>query len=141
ARRCEKAVMRSGAGASCFGELAIEPVEAKPFKLFSVDVEEWFHSNFESAPELDTATLPRRAADGVARIIEALGRSGSRATFFVLGELAEEQPDVVRAIARAGHEVACHSYTHTLLYQQSRERARADLERARAVLEDLSGQR
>jgi polysaccharide deacetylase family protein (PEP-CTERM system associated) len=123
-----------------FSELVVEPLEARPRKLFSVDVEEWFHSNFETAPVLDTTRLPRRAADGVARVLEALAESGSRATFFVLGELAEEQPAIVRAIARAGHEVACHSYSHTLLYRQTPERVREDLARARAVLEDLSGQ-
>lgn len=123
-----------------FDQLSIEPLESRPLKLFSVDVEEWFHSNFQTAPVLDTAELPRRAAEGVARAIEALAQSGSRGTFFVLGELAEEQPDIVRTIARAGHEVACHSYTHALLSEQSPDRTRADLERARALLEDLSGQ-
>jgi polysaccharide deacetylase family protein (PEP-CTERM system associated) len=124
-----------------FSDLRIFPLPAHPCKLFSVDVEEWFHSNFESAPRVDAHGLPRRAGDGVARALDALAETGSRATFFVLGELAEEQPDVVRRIARAGHEVACHSYTHTLLYRQSREAVLADVRRARAILEDLAGQR
>jgi polysaccharide deacetylase family protein (PEP-CTERM system associated) len=121
--------------------LAVTLLAPRPLKLFSVDVEEWYDSNFESAPALDTAALPRRAGDGVDRLLEALDESKSRATFFVLGELASEQPDVVRRIARAGHEVACHSYTHTLLYRQSREIVFRDLTRARALLEDLSGVR
>jgi polysaccharide deacetylase family protein (PEP-CTERM system associated) len=125
--------------AARFAELTIEPLATRPCKLFSVDVEEWFHSNFESARPLDTRTLPRRATDGVARVLQALSESGSRATFFVLGELAEEQPDVVRRIAAAGHEVACHSYTHALLSDQTPASALRDLGRARALLEDLSG--
>jgi polysaccharide deacetylase family protein (PEP-CTERM system associated) len=125
--------------ASSFSELVVTPLAPRPFKLFSVDVEEWYDSNFASAPKLDTRGLPRRAGDGVDRLLEALSESGSRATFFVLGELAEEQPDVVRRIARAGHEVGCHSYTHTLLYEQSREAVARDLSRARRLLEDLAG--
>jgi polysaccharide deacetylase family protein (PEP-CTERM system associated) len=116
------------------------PLVGRPHRLFSVDVEEWFHSNFSSAPVLDTSRLPRRAAVGIERLLELLDASRSRATFFVLGTLAEEQPDVVRRIAAAGHEVACHSLTHTLLYEQSREALAADLARARSLLEDLSGQ-
>jgi polysaccharide deacetylase family protein (PEP-CTERM system associated) len=122
-----------------FAELSIFPLATRACKLFSVDVEEWFHSNFESAKPVDTRRLPRRAAEGVERVLEALSESGSRATFFVLGELAEEQPDVVRRIAAAGQEVACHSFTHTLLSEQTPASALRDLTRARAVLEDLSG--
>jgi polysaccharide deacetylase family protein (PEP-CTERM system associated) len=118
----------------------VEPLTLRALRLFTVDVEEWYHSNFESAPDLDASRLPRRAEFGVARIIEALAEAHSRATFFVLGEVAEEQPSIVRRIADAGHEVACHSYSHTLLYQQSPEEVARDLSRARAVLQDLSGQ-
>jgi len=124
-----------------FAELGVTPLAPRPRKLFSVDVEEWFHSNFESAKPLDTRALPRRAADGVARVLDALSESSSRATFFVLGELATEQPDVVRRIAAAGHEVACHAFTHTLMYEQTPAAALHDLSRARRILEDLAGAR
>lgn len=118
----------------------LRPITNRPSRLFSVDVEEWFHSNFRSAPTLDPKDLPRRADVGVARIIEALDTARSRATFFVLGELAHEQPEVVRRIAKAGHEVACHSLHHTLLYEQQPRDVGKDLRDARALLQDLSGQ-
>ncbi|HVW26461.1 MAG TPA: DUF3473 domain-containing protein [Polyangiaceae bacterium] len=129
------------ASARRFGELTIFPLAPRARKLFSVDVEEWFHSNFESAKPMDTRALPRRAESGVARVIDALAESGSRATFFVLGEVAEEQPEIVRRIAAAGHEVACHSYTHALLSEQTPAAALRDLTRARSLLEDLAGAR
>jgi polysaccharide deacetylase family protein (PEP-CTERM system associated) len=118
----------------------VTPVTVVPRRLFTVDVEEWFHSNFESAPHADQQGLERRAHVGVGRLLDALAETGSRATFFVLGDVAEATPDVVRAIARAGHEIGCHSFHHTLLYEQSREALRTDLERARELLMNLSGQ-
>jgi len=119
---------------------SVRPLADRPVRLFSVDVEEWYHSNFKSAPALDAARLPRRASFGVERCIEALDAGESRGTFFVLGEIADEQPDIVRRIADAGHEVACHAFSHTLLYQQTPDAVLADLVRARELLQDLSGQ-
>jgi polysaccharide deacetylase family protein (PEP-CTERM system associated) len=118
----------------------VRPLAGVPYRLFSVDVEEWFHSNFQSAPRLDTRAFVRRAGEGVRAALDLLDQTGSRATFFVLGSLAEEQPDLVRTIARRGHEIGCHSYTHTLLYEQSRDTVARDLARARDVLSQLSGQ-
>jgi len=118
----------------------IEELDAGPRKLFSVDVEDWFHSNFRSAPRLDSASFERRVDVGVARILDALAIAQSRATFFVLGSVAEERPTLVRRIADAGHEIASHSFSHTLLYEQRPEDVARDLEKARALLQDLSGQ-
>lgn len=116
------------------------PAKVPARRVFTVDVEEWFHSNFASAPALQTDQLPLRAGIGVERLLEALGQSGSRATFFFLGEVAATQPELVRRVASAGHEIGCHSFHHTLLYEQSRDAVASDLRRARAVLADLSGQ-
>jgi polysaccharide deacetylase family protein (PEP-CTERM system associated) len=118
----------------------VVPAQVPAHRLFTVDVEEWFHSNFASAPALDAGKLPLRAGHGVERLIEALARAGSKATFFFLGEVATTQPELVRRVAAAGHEVACHSFHHTLLYEQSRAELARDLARARSALSDLSGQ-
>ena len=63
-----------------------------------------------------------------------------RATFFVLGWVAERQPDLVRDIRAAGHEIGCHSYWHRLIYEQTPDEFRADLRRARDVLQDILGE-
>src|ERR1041385_1150230 len=97
---------------------AIEPLRAGPKKLFSVDVEDWFHSNFRSAPRLDDAALERRVGAGIAELLDLLSLAQSRATFFVLGAVAEENPSIVKRIADAGHEIASHSLSHVLLYEQ-----------------------
>ena len=70
-------------------------------------------------------------------LLSLLDKHQARATFFVLGRLAEERPDAVRRVARAGHEIASHGYDHRFVTDLSREAFRADLERARSALEPL----
>jgi polysaccharide deacetylase family protein (PEP-CTERM system associated) len=107
----------------------------------SVDVEEWYHSNFRSAPAiLDESSLPRRVEAGLDRILEALERRGAHGTFFVLGSVARENPQLVRRIADAGHEVGCHGMHHTLLYEQQPAVFKSAVSDARKQLSDLSGQ-
>jgi polysaccharide deacetylase family protein (PEP-CTERM system associated) len=76
---------------------------------------------------------------GTRRILELLARHRTRATFFVLGWVAERHPDLVREIRAGGHELACHGYAHRLVYDMDRETLRADLRRARRAIEDASG--
>jgi len=62
-----------------------------------------------------------------------------KATFFVLGWIAERYPDLVRRIQKEGHEIACHGYAHQLVYTQSRDEFRQDVKRAKSILEDITG--
>jgi polysaccharide deacetylase family protein (PEP-CTERM system associated) len=62
-----------------------------------------------------------------------------KATFFILGWLAERYPDLVRRIQKEGHEIACHGYAHRLVYTQSRDEFRQDIKRAKSTLEDITG--
>jgi polysaccharide deacetylase family protein (PEP-CTERM system associated) len=108
----------------------------------SIDVEEWFHIlNLPSSPppaqwdEL-TATVERNTQ----RLLEILAESGSRATFFVLGWVARRYPELVGSIKSAGHEIACHGDMHELCFEQGETRFEQDLVRAKAALEDLTGE-
>lgn len=92
-----------------------------------VSREEW--PRWESRVERNTLT-----------ILELLARYKVRGTFFTLGWVAERHPSLVRQIAAAGHEVACHGYEHRLIYSQTPDQFRADVRRARRILEDLTGQ-
>jgi polysaccharide deacetylase family protein (PEP-CTERM system associated) len=107
----------------------------------TIDVEDYYHvSGFEGVVgRAHWGAFEPRIGASTALILDALERTGVRATFFVLGWVAEHHPGVVRAIHAAGHEVGCHSYWHRLIYQQTPAEFRADLRRARAVLEDLIG--
>jgi polysaccharide deacetylase family protein (PEP-CTERM system associated) len=72
-------------------------------------------------------------------ILEILEAASVRATFFILGWVAERQPGLVRTISAAGHEIGCHSYWHRLVYEQTPQAFREDLRRVRGVLQDLVG--
>lgn len=71
--------------------------------------------------------------------LEALERNHATATFFVLGFVAEQHPGLVQKIAQAGHEVASHGYGHQLVYKQTPEEFRQDIQRSKKLLEDIIG--
>jgi polysaccharide deacetylase family protein (PEP-CTERM system associated) len=107
----------------------------------TIDVEDYFHPNAMDAvcdPSHWNA-LPHRVEDNTHRLLDILSQFETRATFFVLGWVAERWPHLVRDIARRGHEIACHGFAHRLVYRLGPEPFRADVLRARTVLEDLLG--
>ena len=112
---------------------------ASPARVASVDVEDWFHTNYTGGPAIDHATLPSRVETSVGRVLDALAAAGAHATFFVLGCVAREHPGLVPRIAAAGHEIACHGLTHTLVYEQSPAAFRAAVVDARKLLCDQTG--
>jgi polysaccharide deacetylase family protein (PEP-CTERM system associated) len=107
----------------------------------SVDVEEYFHASiFRAATRaLSARRFESRVQHSVDRLLALLQNSRTRATFFVLGEVARTHPAIVRAIAAADHEIACHGDRHEDVWGQSPRRFRKDLRRAKAQLEDLAG--
>jgi polysaccharide deacetylase family protein (PEP-CTERM system associated) len=107
----------------------------------TIDVEEYFHAHaYERV--IDRASwdrLPSRVAANTRRVLEVLRAHDTRATFFVLGWVAERHPELIREIAADGHELATHGHAHELLYRQTREEFAADLERALAALGAAGG--
>jgi polysaccharide deacetylase family protein (PEP-CTERM system associated) len=108
----------------------------------SIDVEDWFHPEALRgcvAPE-DWERLEPRAARNVGRLLRLLDAARVRATFFVLGWVAEREPALVPHLAGAGHEVASHGYSHRMISQQTPAEFASDLARSLAVLRAQSGQ-
>lgn len=107
----------------------------------SVDVEEYFHASAleRVAPRADWDRLPTRVVATTHALLELFASRDVRATFFVLGWVAERFPTLVREIAAAGHEVASHGYWHQLVYSLSPDAFRDDVRRSKAVLEDAAG--
>jgi polysaccharide deacetylase family protein (PEP-CTERM system associated) len=109
---------------------------------FSVDVEDYYQvSAFEG--QVSREEWPRfssRVVPNTYRLLEILDEHQTRATFFVLGWVAERFPRMVRDIQRAGHEIGSHSYWHHLVYRQTPDDFRADLLRSKHVLEDIVGE-
>jgi polysaccharide deacetylase family protein (PEP-CTERM system associated) len=115
--------------------------ESTVMNALSVDVEEYYHALIfqESTRHVAHGSFPSRVQSSVERILTLLESAGARATFFTLGEVAAAQPKLVRAIAEAGHEVACHGYRHVPVWDQPADVFRADVYRAKHLLEEISG--
>jgi len=107
----------------------------------TIDVEEYFHpTEVQNSVGLGSwLDLPSRVETQILRILDLLEEKNTKATFFMLGWVAEHHPTVARAIVAAGHEVACHSYAHQLLYNLKPNEFRADTRRAVAAIEDACG--
>jgi polysaccharide deacetylase family protein (PEP-CTERM system associated) len=88
--------------------------------------QEW--DRYESRVERNTRLL-----------VELLAKHGMKATFFILGWVAERHPGLVKSLAAQGHEVASHGYGHELVTTQSPERFRQDVRMAKTILEDITG--
>jgi len=107
----------------------------------TVDVEDYFQvSAFESVVSREQWDgFERRVVRNTDRLLELFAERGVRATFFVLGWVAEREPSLVRRIAAAGHEIASHGYSHRLVYEQTPEEFREDVRRSKTLIESLSG--
>ena len=108
----------------------------------TIDVEDYFQVS-AFAPYIrreDWPTRECRVERNVHRILELLAARDVKATFFTLGWIAQRYPQLVRQIVAGGHELASHGYGHERASDLSREAFHQDVTRAKALLEDLSGQ-
>jgi len=105
------------------------------------DIEEYFHAEvFAQAlrPE-EWPGLASRVVDTTERLLDILDYADVRATFFILGWIAERYPALVQDIAARHHEIACHGYGHQMIHRQSRQEFAKDLQRAKTAIEDAAG--
>jgi peptidoglycan-N-acetylglucosamine deacetylase len=111
--------------------------------ILTFDIEEWFHilDNHSAKTEADWSTYDSRLQQNIERIFAMLERKNSKATFFVLGWIAEQYPEIIKAITEKGYEVGCHSSMHQLVYEQTPSAFAADLDRSLKTLEDISGKK
>ena len=109
----------------------------------SVDVEDWFQVGaFENViTRSDWPSIAMRVEANVERILTLFAEANVKATFFTLGWVAERHPALMRRIAEQGHEIASHGYDHARVFTFDREGFVQDIAKARAILEDVSGQR
>jgi polysaccharide deacetylase family protein (PEP-CTERM system associated) len=107
----------------------------------TVDVEEHFQvSAFENTiPRDEWGAFPSRVEPNTSRLLDLFDEVQVKATFFVLGWVAERHGELVRRIATRGHEVACHGYSHRLVYTQTPAEFKEETVRAKALLQDLTG--
>ena len=108
----------------------------------SVDVEEHFQvSGFERVVSRESwDSYQSRVEDNTHCLLDLFDEAEVKATFFVLGWVAERHRGLVRRIAERGHEVASHGYSHRLAYTQAPQEFRSETELSRRILQDASGQ-
>ena len=106
----------------------------------SIDLEDWFCAYNLRIKIEDWPTCELRVEANTRRILELLAKHDTRATFFVLGWIAERVPDLVREIEQRGHEIATHGYSHTVLTEMTPEAFEMDLCRALAVTQPCISQ-
>lgn len=105
----------------------------------TIDFEDWYQG----------LEIPYSKWDGFESRIEAVGDkllrifddAGVKATFFILGYVAERHPDIIRRIKDEGHEIGTHGFSHTLIYTQEPDVFREELTRAISFLEDTTGEK
>lgn len=111
----------------------------KGINVLSIDCEDWFQGleigigdwhRFESRIE---RSLPK--------LLNLLEENGTKATFFILGYLAERFPRLVEEVAREGHEVGSHGYSHQFVYKQTMEEFKQEMKKSLEILEKLAGQK
>jgi polysaccharide deacetylase family protein (PEP-CTERM system associated) len=110
--------------------------------ILSFDVEE--HHRIEAAAHLSCppelrAEYGRRMESCTRWLLDELAGLGLRATFFVVGQIAKGYTDLVRAMHRAGHEVASHSWDHRRVHRLTPEEFREDVRRGTGAIEDVTG--
>ncbi|MCK4951097.1 MAG: DUF3473 domain-containing protein [Gammaproteobacteria bacterium] len=107
----------------------------------TVDVEDYFQvSAFEKyIPRSSWNDISCRVEHNTYRILELFEENDARATFFMLGWVAERYPELIREIYSAGHEVASHGYEHVRVIYQKPHEFREDVVRTKNILEDILG--
>lgn len=104
----------------------------------TVDVEDYFQvSAFrEQVAYEDWSRFESRVVANTQRVLDVFDDAGVKATFFVLGWVADHHAGLVREIVARGHEIGCHGYSHALIYRQSKDLFAEETHRAKALLED-----
>ena len=109
--------------------------------ILTVDVEEWFQvENLKSAISRDNwETLKSSVALNIDHILELFLKHNIKATFFILGWVAERNPLMIKRIFDNGHEIASHGYGHRISGSLQNGLLREDIQKSKHILEDLTG--
>ena len=111
--------------------------------ILTFDIEEWFHllDNESTKTEKEWSKYESRIHQNMDRIFDLLDKNSQKATFFVMGWIADKYPEIVKEIVSRGFEIGSHTHLHQLAYNQTKSEFRNDVERSIKVLEDISGEK
>lgn len=105
--------------------------------ILTIDVEDYW-----SVFSRDWLHIDAEPSEAVVKntkwFLEVLDQYNVKATFFILGEVAEKFPSLVRKIAESGHEIGAHGFTHKQIFQLSQEQFRKEIADCKKLLEDIT---
>jgi len=105
------------------------------------DIEDWYHPNLTEPELLKKIEIQARVKEPTLRILNMLDETDNKATFFVLGDVAEQFPELVEEMVKRGHEIASHGFRHNLVYNCTRDQYETDLGRSVELLEGITGRK
>jgi polysaccharide deacetylase family protein (PEP-CTERM system associated) len=111
------------------------------FNILTIDVEDWYQSSTElfAGNDKDKIIYPSdKVVRNTSKLLEILSDNDTKATFFILGTVAEKFPDLIRRIKENGHEIATHGYSHYTVYKQSPTEFAMDLEKSISLIEEIT---
>jgi peptidoglycan/xylan/chitin deacetylase (PgdA/CDA1 family) len=111
-----------------------------PYNILTIDVEDWFHASAlrEKINSMGEDEWESRIFHTLHRVLNLLEEQKARATFFVLGSVAERFPEIVQTIKQRRHKIASHGFSHNSIYSQTKEEFKKDVERSLVILENIT---
>jgi polysaccharide deacetylase family protein (PEP-CTERM system associated) len=107
--------------------------------IITVDVEDWYHGNDINIPINEYNSYQDRIINSTTEVLDLFSQYNIKATFFVLGCIAQKHPEIVRRMVADGHEIGSHGFWHSLVYQQKEQEFRRQLLDSKHILEDITG--
>ena len=115
-------------------------INDKKMNILTFDIEEWFHCDFISSDK-NWSNYEVRIHKNTDFILGVLSNYNRKATFFILGWIAEKYPEIVKKIHAEGHEIGCHSMKHKLVHSMTPNQFREDTNRALNEIEKIIGEK
>jgi len=109
----------------------------------TIDLEDWYHvcGEGEHTDPARWGSYENRVVRNTDIILDMLAGTKSKATFFVLGYIAAQNPSLIKKIFQAGHELAVHGYYHRRVYEMTEQEFDDDLRRSIDVVEGIIGKK
>jgi hypothetical protein len=113
-------------------------MKKSPINALTIDVEDWYHPELVRS-HLDSTSPRERVSQAILPILNLLDQYKVKASFFILGDIAKQCPDLVREIYEKGHEVGCHGMSHRMLEDLGEKGLRKELVEFKKVISEILG--
>ncbi|MFL5774279.1 MAG: polysaccharide deacetylase family protein [Flavisolibacter sp.] len=99
---------------------------------FTIDMEDWYQGI--GLAQEEWKGYEKRVKIGHDKLLNLLSKHNVKATYFILGRVIEEFPELISEVQREGHELACHTYSHPFLYEINPGQFRAELKKCKELI-------